>query len=145
MFNSILVVCVGNICRSPTAERMLRKAFPGKKIASAGLAALVGFEADEMARIVALENGIDLSKHQARQLSVELCHEFDLILVMEKNFIEEINKLAPEARGKIMIYGHWMNDLNILDPYKKSREAYDYVFYLLSSATKEWVRVLSSE
>ncbi|WP_441294782.1 arsenate reductase/protein-tyrosine-phosphatase family protein, partial [Klebsiella pneumoniae] len=46
MFNSILVLCTGNICRSPIAERILRDFFPEKEIDSAGLGALVGKPAD---------------------------------------------------------------------------------------------------
>ena len=42
MFNSILVVCVGNICRSPTGERLLQQLLPEKEITSAGVGALVG-------------------------------------------------------------------------------------------------------
>ncbi|STL53119.1 protein-tyrosine-phosphatase [Escherichia coli] len=46
MFNNILVVCVGNICRSPTAERLLQRYHPELKVESAGLGALVGKGAD---------------------------------------------------------------------------------------------------
>ncbi|HFE7854362.1 TPA: protein tyrosine phosphatase, partial [Klebsiella pneumoniae] len=46
MFDSILVICTGNICRSPIAERILRKIFPNKKIDSAGVGAMVGYPAD---------------------------------------------------------------------------------------------------
>ncbi|MCP5602776.1 protein tyrosine phosphatase, partial [Klebsiella pneumoniae] len=53
MFNSILVVCTGNICRSPLAERILRKSLPGKKIDSAGTNALVGHPADSSAEHIA--------------------------------------------------------------------------------------------
>ena len=49
MFNSILVVCTGNICRSPIGERLLRNALPKKKIDSAGTGALVDHEADSSA------------------------------------------------------------------------------------------------
>ncbi|MBG0943674.1 protein tyrosine phosphatase, partial [Escherichia coli] len=49
MFNNILVVCVGNICRSPTAERLLQRYHPELKVESAGLGALVGKGADPTA------------------------------------------------------------------------------------------------
>ncbi|EBZ7918787.1 protein tyrosine phosphatase, partial [Salmonella enterica subsp. enterica serovar Rissen] len=49
MFNKILVVCVGNVCRSPTAERLLKRFHPSLTVASAGLGALVGKGADPAA------------------------------------------------------------------------------------------------
>lgn len=85
MINSILVVCIGNICRSPTGERLLKAALPERKIASAGLKAMVGGSADETASIVANEHGVSLQDHVAQQLTADMCRDSDLILVMEKN------------------------------------------------------------
>lgn len=56
MFNNILVVCVGNICRSPTAERLLQRYHPELKVESAGLGALVGKGADPTAISIAAEH-----------------------------------------------------------------------------------------
>ena len=84
MFNSILVVCVGNICRSPVAERMLQKLLPEKKVSSAGVGALVGNPVDGLAAKVADEHGIDTSGHYARQLTPEICRTADLILAMSE-------------------------------------------------------------
>ncbi len=53
MFDSILVICTGNICRSPIGERLLRRLLPSKKINSAGVGALVDHAADESAIRVA--------------------------------------------------------------------------------------------
>ena len=81
MFNNILVVCVGNICRSPSGERVLQTLLPSKHIASAGIGAekscLVGKPADEMATQVAAEHGVDLSNHHAQQLTSALCSQYD--------------------------------------------------------------------
>lgn len=52
-FDAILIVCVGNICRSPTAERLLQQALPHKTISSAGIAALAGQSADATAATIA--------------------------------------------------------------------------------------------
>src|SRR5690606_40462795 len=84
MFNKILVVCVGNICRSPTAERLLKNYQPALTVDSAGLGALVGKGADERASSVAMEHNISLDGHTARQVSGRMCREYDLILAMEK-------------------------------------------------------------
>ncbi|VDZ89757.1 tyrosine phosphatase [Lelliottia amnigena] len=68
MFNKILVVCVGNICRSPTAERLLKNYQPNLIVESAGLGALVGKGADERATNVAQEHDLSLDGHVARQV-----------------------------------------------------------------------------
>ena len=60
MFDSILIVCTGNICRSPLGERYLRNALPDKKIDSAGTRALVDHEADSAAQRIAQQNGLSL-------------------------------------------------------------------------------------
>ena len=69
MFNSILVVCTGNICRSPIGERFLRRVLPEKKIDSAGTEALIDHEADSNAIKIALQNGLSLEGHKARQFT----------------------------------------------------------------------------
>lgn len=60
MFDSILVVCVGNICRSPTGERLLKRHLPEKEIASAGIGALVGKTADKSAISIAEKHQLSL-------------------------------------------------------------------------------------
>ena len=59
MFEKILVVCVGNICRSPTGERLFRERLPGRQVSSAGVSALVDKPADKVASEVAQQHGLD--------------------------------------------------------------------------------------
>lgn len=141
MFNNILVVCIGNICRSPIGEEILKQAFPGKKVASAGLGALVDKGADENSVKVSAVHQVDLSNHKAQQITTEMIAENDLILVMEKGHIDAITKLAPAARGKTMLYGHWLNK-EIPDPYKKSYEVFEHVYELIDKSAKEWIKRL---
>ncbi|MDZ7277946.1 protein tyrosine phosphatase [Pantoea eucrina] len=143
MIKSVLVVCVGNICRSPTGERLFKRALPDIHVASAGLSALQGHAADQTATDVAAERGLSLAGHQAQQLTAPMCREYDLILVMEKRHIEQVNRIDPAARGKTMLLGHWLGQQEIADPYKKSREAFEEVYGLLENATQKWVNVLS--
>ncbi|HHQ4313998.1 TPA: protein tyrosine phosphatase [Serratia fonticola] len=143
MFDSILVVCVGNICRSPTGEYLLKQCVKNKKIDSAGLSALVGKEADDTAKEVANKHGLSLDKHIARQLTAEMCHEYSLILVMEKRHIDSVCRLAPEVRGKTMLFGHWLEQKEVPDPYRKSREAFEFVYDLLSEAAQKWAHALT--
>jgi protein-tyrosine phosphatase len=140
-FDSILVVCVGNICRSPTAERLLKQALPHKTISSAGISALAGHAADDTATAVADQNGVSLEGHVARQLTRELCQQHDLILVMEQKHIEAVTRIAPEVRGKTMLYGHWIKR-DIPDPYRQSREAFEFTYDLLADATQAWAQRL---
>lgn len=144
MFDSILVVCTGNICRSPIGERYLRKYLPTKKIDSAGTGALVDRSADPSAEKISLQNDLSLAGHKARQFTSELAKKYELILVMDKTHIEEIGKLAPEARGKTMLFGHWMNHREIPDPYRKSDEAFASVYQLIKLAGDSWIEKLSS-
>lgn len=146
MFNKILVVCVGNICRSPTGEHLLKTLLPNKTIDSAGVATeksrLVGKPADAMAVEIAAENGVNLNSHQARQLTSAVCREYDLILVMEAGHKEAVTRLAPEARSKTMLFGQWIGQQDIPDPYRQSREAFEHAYTLIEKAAQEWAKKL---
>ncbi|EPU4477662.1 protein tyrosine phosphatase [Klebsiella pneumoniae] len=144
MFDSILVVCTGNICRSPIGERILQRAFPGKIIESAGTGALVGQNADRQAYNVASQNGLSLDGHKGRQFTSSLSREYELILVMEKYHMEQIGKIAPEARGKTLLYGQWIGQKDIPDPYRKSDEAFFSVYKLIEQASQGWIEKLST-
>lgn len=143
MFNSILVVCIGNICRSPTGERLLKQELPDKKISSAGLGALVGKPADASAVEVANLHALSLEGHEGKQLTASMCREYDLILVMEKSHIDGVCRLVPEARGKTMLFGHWLGQKEIADPYRQSREAFEFVYNLLDESAQKWAKALS--
>ncbi|KAB8146141.1 protein tyrosine phosphatase [Raoultella ornithinolytica] len=142
MFDSILVVCTGNICRSPIGERFLRRELPNKKIDSAGTGALVDHEADICAIGIAEKNGLSLAGHRGKQFTPSLGRQYDLILVMERSHIEQIGRIAPEARGKTMLFGHWLEQKEIPDPYKKSEEAFISVYKLIELAGQQWAKKL---
>ena len=145
MFNSILVVCTGNICRSPTGERLLRQALPGMKIDSAGTGALKGHAADATASLVAERHGLSLEGHQGQQFTRQLGQQYDLILVMEKHHQEEVTSIAPEARGKTMLFAHWLKTKAIPDPYRQSEEAFEHVYKLIEQAANAWATKLGSK
>lgn len=144
MFDSILVVCTGNICRSPIGERLLRNLLPNKKIDSAGTGALVEHAADDSAIKVAEAHGLSLKGHKARQFTSSLGWQYDLILVMEKSHVEHIGNIAPEVRGKTMLFGHWLEQRDIPDPYRKSDEAFLSVYKLIEQAGKLWAQKLGA-
>ena len=143
MFHSILVVCTGNICRSPIGERLLRQQLPGRQVTSAGIFGLEGRPADASAQAVALRHGLSLEGHAARRVTCSLLQQSDLILVMEPEHLRFIATMAPENRGKSLLFGQWLETQDIPDPYRKSREAFEYVFGQLGKASQEWARRLS--
>ena len=144
MFNKILVVCVGNICRSPTAARLLKMYQPDLIVASAGLGALVGKKADATAAAVALRHNLSLDGHCARQVSSKMCREYDLILTMERRNIAALCEMAPEMRGKVMLFGHWDDEREIPDPWHKSQEAFEAVFELIDLSAHKWADALTA-
>jgi protein-tyrosine phosphatase len=148
MFNSILVVCAGNICRSPTAEYLFidklkdNLANSPVNISSAGLTALVGKSAEATATSIALTKNIDMSAHKGRQLSSALIAENDLILVMEQRHLSDLLGQYPQARGKTFLLGKWIDDTEIPDPYRQSHEAFDHVYQLIDRACSAWTKYL---
>lgn len=147
MFDNILVVCVGNICRSPIAESLLQKTLPKKNVASAGIAVqksgLTNKSADKTAQKIALLHNVNLENHQARQLTPELCLQYDLILVMEKGHIDAVSNIAPEARGKTMLLGHFCSDMEIPDPYRQSEDYFERTYTLIEQSIDAWAAKLS--
>ncbi|MCU6679493.1 arsenate reductase/protein-tyrosine-phosphatase family protein [Leclercia tamurae] len=143
MIQSILVVCTGNICRSPLGERLLQQQLPALSIASAGICGLAGHPADRHAQQIAATYGVSLADHVARRLTVPMMREYDLILAMESEQINRISLIAPEARGKALLFGQWLREREIPDPYGKGMEAFEYVFRLLGEASLEWTNRLT--
>ena len=146
MFNRILVVCLGNICRSPTAKFLLQDALPDKHIDSAGITAMVrdgkAWDMDAKAREVAKAKGYEFGEHAAQQLTRDLINAHDLILVMENEHRQYIGKRYPEAMAKTMLLGQWLADdgkgKDIPDPFKRSDEVYDHVFDLIEKSCNQW-------
>lgn len=147
MFNNVVVVCIGNICRSPYGEAVLRKMLPGKTISSAGISVdssrLNGKPANETAIKVASERGVDLIHHKAQQLTKEMCLEADLILAMELKHIGLITDICPTAHGKTMLLSQWVEMTNsINDPHKKSEEMFRHVYDLIDQSCSKWAEKL---
>lgn len=146
MFNRILVVCVGNICRSPMAEGLLRNAlhmagFENIEVRSAGLDALVGHPADKIAQRLLLEQGIDISAHRGYQLNRDIMRWADLVLVMEKSQLASVEYWDPVAKGKVYRLGEW-SDFDVPDPYRKSGEVFEDALGLISKGVTDWVKKL---
>ena len=140
MFNNILIVCVGNICRSPMAQAMFARRFQGQGpvFSSAGIGALIGKPMDTTAQDVLHEHGLALTTHRARQVNSQMLHQADLILAMERHHLQHLSKMAPEVHGKTFLIGKWQRDEPIPDPYRQSRPVFEHVYQLLSTAVESW-------
>ena len=104
----ILMVCTGNICRSPMAEVMLREALgrcgaDDVEVESAGTWAGLGHPATEEARQVMQSRGIDLASHRSQPVTAELLDEADLILAMTSVHAREIGGVSPGALDKTLL------------------------------------------
>lgn len=141
----VLVVCVGNICRSPVGERVLAAGLPQITVTSAGIGALVGHGPDETASEVAAAFGVSLDGHVARQFDSRIGEENDLILVMEPGHRREIGLLSPHLSGRVMLFDHWTGSAGIPDPYRKPRQYHEKIFKLISSAADGWIKRLAEK
>lgn len=140
MIGSVLVVCVGNICRSPVGERLLASALPdgAVSVSSAGLGALVGQSADTRAAEIAARHGLSLDGHVARQFTPAMGREHDLILIMEAGHRTAITRQAPELSGRCLLFDQWTGARGIADPYRKSVDFHESVFSALKAASEGW-------
>ena len=136
-FDNILVVCVGNICRSPMAEALLKQRYPHKNIDSAGVGALVGHPADPAALEIMAGQEIDITNHVAKQIDEGLAKKADLIFTMSDSQTKWIEERWPFCRGKTFKLGHWQ-DKDIADPYKHEKSAFKTAYQDIVNSLEQW-------
>ena len=134
---NVLFVCTGNICRSPFAEGLLRKLIKKRGPAdivsdSAGLLALPGNSASDLAQKVAAEYDVDLSSHIAKSVKEDIVDRSNLILVMENSHAKTLLDAFPEAKDKVFLIRYFARfgskNRGIVDPYGLNYEAYRFCF-----------------
>lgn len=143
MFKSVLILCIGNICRSPVAEGILKKMSEqhqlGLSISSAGVHAMIDEPAQPHSLTVAQENGMDITSHHARQLTQDIINAHELVLVTDETVRKIAMQQHPSATGKIKLIGHFRN-FEIVDPYRKPKENFDVMYTDIEKCLQDWLQ-----
>lgn len=148
----ILAVCLGNICRSPLAEGILKSKLPeGFIIDSAGTIALhEGEHPDKRAIATAAKYGLDISKQRSRPILPKDFEEFDKIYCMDLSVFETVISMAKneDQRRKIVLYleeaGFTGDQADVPDPYWGNLSDFENVYQLLDEAADSIVAKLVS-
>lgn len=144
---SILFVCMGNICRSPTAEGVFRKLLAGQapelsvEIDSAGTHAYhVGEKPDDRAIAAAMARGIDLSQQRARKVDPADFEYFDYILAMDADNLARLNAIRPAGSKAVvrLLLDYSRQDPGgaVPDPYYGGSSGFERVLDLLEEANQ---------
>jgi len=139
MFNRILVICTGNICRSPIAEGLLKAKLPGKTVLSAGTGAMIGDPADANSVEVSSAHGLDISAHRAQQLTQPMLQAADLVLTLDASHSAWINARYPQYRGKVHKLGKWRQDEDVPDPYRAPKAMFEQVYQQMDGHVNDWL------
>ena len=150
---SVLFVCLGNICRSPTAEAVFRRRVTGAgleeriHIDSAGTGDWhIGKAPDRRASAAAAQRGYELDRLRARQVSAEDFHRFDLILAMDDNNLADLQALRPADDDALL--ARFLDVLGedgpheVPDPYYGGDDGFDHVLNLVEKASDLWLERL---
>jgi len=142
---AVLFVCMGNICRSPTAEGVFRHVVEKSDLAgkihtdSAGTHAYhVGEPPDRRAQATAQSRGIDISDLRARRVSHEDFEKFDYIIAMDKDNLSGLLDQCPEPhKDKVHLFlgfAEHLNDSEVPDPYYGGQRGFERVFDMVEAA-----------
>ncbi|QOL24836.1 low molecular weight phosphotyrosine protein phosphatase [Thalassotalea sp. LPB0316] len=149
---SVLFVCMGNICRSPTAEAVFRKKAHDKglmiTIDSAGTIGAHAREKPDHRAVKAGEaRGYDFSGIKARKVASKDFESFDLILAMDNDNFENLQAIAPDQyRDKVKLflsYGSEFDDTEVPDPYYGGAGGFRYVLDLVEDASNGLIKAIA--
>lgn len=151
----VLFVCLGNICRSPTAEGVFRRTLEqagmaeAVQIDSCGVGDWhVGKAPDARAQQAALRRGIDLSGLRARQLSEQDFHDFDYVLGMDQDNLRAMRDLKPansQAHVGLLLDFAGTPGAEVPDPYYGGDEGFENVLNMIEAASEGLIRHLKRE
>lgn len=149
----ILMVCTGNICRSPMAaglaSHLLPEALQGRvQITSAGVSALHGNLAEPNAITAISQMGIDISHHRARQINGDLAKNTDLILTMEGMQRDLVRRMLFWKKSKVRLLTDFCrqpHEPDIKDPYGGPLGAYQVCLDTLLPCIRQFIIWLETE
>ena len=141
----VLMVCAGNVRRSPMAAALWRNRFCEHPmvVQSAGLNALNGAGIDPQAEAALADRGLTARPHIARQVTAALVETSDLVLVMDCAQAVAVQALSACAVGRTFTLGKWSGGIEIPEPYPYTRDAYARVCCLIERAIDDWYEQLS--
>jgi protein-tyrosine phosphatase len=144
MIRKLLVVCTGNICRSPIAEFVLRAKLggDGREVASAGTYAMIGHGADPHSIEVAQRHGLDLKPHRAQQATASLVRDAELILTLDQSHSQWLLQRYPQLRGRVHKLLKWRGDADIEDPYQLPLAAFEQAYREIEQGADDWIAKL---
>ncbi len=140
----ILVICTGNMCRSPMAEALMRHRLAARGleagVLSRGLAAPAGRAPHPFALRTAEHFGvpIDPGKRAAQVNQVDL-RLASVVLVMDKGHRHQVQQRYPAAGGKTFLLGHWRDQLEIPDPLHEPEEVFLAQWPVMAAACEDWI------
>lgn len=152
----VLFVCMGNICRSPTAEIVFAKHVKDANLEhkilcdSAGTHAYhVGHAPDERSREAVKKRGLDMSHLIARQVTINDFKEYDYIVAMDKANLESLKALAPKSHiekvSLLLAHAPELNVLEVPDPYYGIDDGFEHVYKLVEQGTLKLLQRIISE
>lgn len=144
--HKVLVVCTGNICRSPLAEAVLKPLLQprGITVESAGTHGVVAAPAHWQTEALARQQGIDLSRHRAQALTPALMKSADLILALDQTHRAWMLKAQPQLAGRIYKLGHWSGNADVEDPYGQPESVFLRVQEEIIRYCKQWPSTLGT-
>jgi protein-tyrosine phosphatase len=141
MASKILMVCLGNICRSPLAEGIMRSKLSKDFIVdSAGTGGWHAGELPDKRSISTAKNrGLDITSQRARQFKISDFDTFDYIYVMDNSNYKDVMALAPndEAKSKVKLILNELfpnENVDVPDPYYGGQDGFENVFNMLNEA-----------
>lgn len=147
----ILMVCLGNICRSPIAEGILKSKLPNDSffVDSAGTGDYhIGKKPDSRSIAIASKHGLDISNLKGRQFELSDFDTFDVIYVMDESNYRNVIMLARDDKDKAKVK-FILNEINpdqnqdVPDPYYGGREGFINVFNMLEEACNKIAKNLT--
>lgn len=141
---SLLVVCVGNVCRSPIFEKVLidKLGETNIRVFSAGLSPMVNAPMHEYSKKYLLSLGVKDVEHSSKMLVKKDVVKSDLILVMESTHKQDILSVFPYARGKVFLISHLLDGDDTQDPLKLTYDDYHDVADRIVSCADAWYKKL---